>query len=279
MVTTKHKYGWKIDEIIIFVVFTLGGLGFLLAALTKHFDLKGGIILAVLILLAGWGGTFLAAQRKWKSTLTARMDSKSFEAKFWMNKPNKAIWGTKLDGERNHGKLTDTVKISYDEVQTNPVTPVFTFHLKDRNQISLPLRLAQKPEVRDFLLALVEEMGGQVPADSEKTMNAYAKMLNHGRGIETQKEAVVVPEPEEAVELVETAPAEVAELSKPVEEKTFALSGGHDKGSVDLSALGETKTVSVDIDLGSPSLEAPKAVRVQPMSKARAKKAKSKTRS
>lgn len=196
MSTAKHQYGWKRGEAVVFIGFTVGAAALITSGLTGGFDLKGSIVLSALLLITGWGTTYYAATRKAASALRANMSTKDWEATFWMKKPNKAIWGSKLDFSRNTGKLDTVTKISLLEIQTVPLNKVIVFTIgKDGKQIYLPYRLAYKPAVRDFLLALVEHLNGKVPADSLETMNEFAGILNHNRVLEAAEESEDVEKP------------------------------------------------------------------------------------
>jgi hypothetical protein len=139
LITAKNRYGWRASEVVVFIIFTIGAAALVWAGLNGYFDLTGAIVFAILALIAGWGGTIAAFRRKTGSALTAQMNPETFEARFFMKRPNKAIWGNKLDVMTNSAKITEATKITLLEIKTTPASKVFVFHTPKR-ALYLPLR-------------------------------------------------------------------------------------------------------------------------------------------
>jgi hypothetical protein len=277
MFTVRHRYGWKPAEIFVFCITTAIAITLLVLGTTGIFDAKGSIILAVLLIITGWGTTYLAYNRKKNSSVHGQFNAdRNFEVSAWIHKPNRAIWGSKMEIGKNKGKLGDHTSISLLTLNTTPVNKVLVFNFRDGKRVYLPYRLADMPQVRDFLLKLVESRNGKVNADSEETMKEIAGLLNQGRKL--SKEAPVVDSfapNAESVEPVATKPAaKVKPVTSTPETKAPVKPAPAKKTPAKVAPVEVKNPAAKTAAAKTPMKKAPAATKAAPASaKAPAKKA------
>lgn len=208
--STKVKPGWRPSEVrdlvVAFVIAIVLWTLFLTQAVGPAWN---GLLIGVAAVfsLAGLLGLYFNITRKRNAELLAEMNTDNWRVQWWGRKPLKAVWGEKLSPLHNNGDMKDVERINFTKVGRHEI---FEFFLP-AGRLTLPKRLADTDEVRDFLLAWVESRNGAINASDKASMEAFVEVLNRGRhapgaGSELEEESPAVETADAAVE--ESSPTE-----------------------------------------------------------------------
>lgn len=208
----KHKAPWTLQETIPIVVLYAGAI---LSAI-------GGLLTETIAPALGWIGLvtlgFIAtyvlvvgAGRKKKSMLIAELsDDKDLTIEVIMVKPQQHKWRNKLDRGNNIVRLGKISSVKFDKVLGTRIMTIVTSD-KDKKVLYLPLRLAEVPEIKDYL-GLAVARNSKIKFEKKEWATEFATYVN-------LPEDDVVKKHEETAPVIETE--EVEEVTEETNEEQY----------------------------------------------------------